>query len=281
VARAGNRRRVDRVPGERRRTLVRLVRLATPTVLLLAALGGAGLLAWRQAVTGDLLRIREIRFHGLSRVAEDELRSLLPVRPGEHLFSVDSGAVEAALLRHPWLKSAEVRRRYPPALDVRVTERQAVALVDLGELYLVDAGGEVFKRATPGDGLDLPVVTGIDRKAFLERRAEVAPLLLGALALRAHWAEARLDAPAPISEIHVDPDYGTAVITTDGAEIRLGQRDLEAKLGRLLQLLPALRAEGRGPEVIHLDNRRHPEWVAVRFADSAATGSAAAGRTGR
>ena len=92
------------------------------------------------------------------------------------------------------------------------------------------------------------------------------PLLSGALALIEAWSAGKLDAPAPISEVHVDPDYGTTVVTGDGTQVRLGQRDLEAKLSRLSKLLPALETEGRKPEVIHLDNRRHPEWVAVRFA---------------
>jgi cell division protein FtsQ len=157
-----------------------------------------------------------------------------------------------------------------------------VALVGLGGLYLVDERGQVFKRAAPGDGLDLPLVTGIDRDAWTDRRAEAEPLLAGALALLAAWSAEKLDVLAPISEVHVDADYGTTVTTTGGAEIRLGQRDLEAKLSRLTRLLPALEAEGRKTEVIHLDNRRHPEWVAVRFEGAGGAGIIGqAGKLGR
>jgi cell division protein FtsQ len=234
--------------------------------MALAALGTLAVVGYRRAVASGLLRIQEIRFHGLSRMEAEKLLAILPIQRGDHLLLADPQAVEAALLRDPWVARAEVRRRFPPALDIEVSERRAVALVDLGDLYLVDARGEVFKRAAPGDGLDLPVVTGIERDAWVDRRAEVEPLLTGALALVNAWAAQRLDAAAPISEIHVDPDYGTTVTTGDGAEVRLGQRDLEAKLSRLSRLLPALESEGRKAEVIHLDNRRHPEWVAVRFA---------------
>jgi cell division protein FtsQ len=257
---------VDRVPGERRRKLARILRLCLPTAVALALLGVLGTAGYRSAVAGDAFRVKEIRFHGLSRIRPEELLAILPAQRGDHLLLVDPGVVEAALLRDPWVARAEVQRRLPPALEVDIVERRAVALVDLGGLYLVDARGEVFKRAEPGDGLDLPVVTGIERDAWTDRRAEVEPLLAGALALVTAWAQSRLDGSAPISEIHVDPDYGTTVTTAGGAEVRLGQRDLEAKLSRLSRLLPALEAEGRKPEVIHLDNRRHPEWVAIRFA---------------
>ncbi len=275
MSRGANRRRADRVPAERRQELARFVRLATPTAVALALLSVAGAFGYRRAVAGDLLRLKEIRFHGLVRTHPDELLAILPVQRGDHLLLVEPGSVEAALLRHPWIARAEVRRRIPPALDIDVTERRAAALVELGGLYLVDARGEVFKRAEPGDGLDLPVVTGIEREAWTDRRAEVEPLLSGALALAAAWSDSRLDNRAPISEIHVDPDYGATVVTRDGSEVRLGQRDLEAKLSRLSRLLPALESEGRKAEVIHLDNRRHPEWVAVRFESSGGSGSAA------
>ncbi len=281
MARTANRRRVDRVPGERRRKLARILRLCLPTAVALAALGALAAFGYQRAIAGDALRVREIRFHGLSRIHPAELLSILPVRRGDHLLLVDPEVAEAALQRDPWVARAEVRRRLPPALDVDIVERRAVALVDLGDLYLVDGRGEVFKRAEPGDGLDLPVVTGIERDAWVDRRTEVEPLLAGALALVTAWTESRLDGPAPISEIHVDPNYGTTVTTADGAEIRLGQRDLEAKLSRLSRLLPALEAEGRKAEVIHLDNRRHPEWVAVRFAGTSGAGLiGAAGKLG-
>jgi cell division protein FtsQ len=263
---------VDRIAGERRRKLARILRLCLPTAVALALLGTAGTLGYERAIAGGAFRVKEIRFHGLSRVHPEELLGILPVRRGDHLLLVDPEVAEAALLRHPWVARAEVRRRLPPALDVDVVERRAVALVDMGGLYLVDPRGEVFKRAQPGDGLDLPVVTGIERDAWTGRRSEVEPLLAGALALVGAWAEGHLDGAEPISEIHVDPDYGTTVTTADGTEIRLGQRDLVAKLSRLSRLLPALQAEGRKAEVIHLDNRRHPEWVAVRFAGTGDAG---------
>jgi len=270
VARGGNRRRIDRVPGERRRRLADLVARALPFTggaLTLVALGWA---AWRFAVVGDLLRIRELRFEGLSRATAEELLELSPVREGDHLLAADPDVVASALRRHPWLASVEVRRRLvPPALEVKVVERRAAALVDLGGLYLVDDGGEVFKRATPGDGLDLPVVTGLPRDAWVERRAEVEPLLQGALALLFRWSERGLDRRAPISEIHIDPDAGTTVWAgEDGVEIRLGHGDLPEKLARLERVLAAVAAEGRRAEVLHLDNRRRPDWVAVRLAGS-------------
>jgi len=270
VARARNRRRVDRDPAEQRRRLGRAISLLLPPLLTVLVIAAVGWLGWRQGVQGDLLRIREIRFEGLSRASAQELLELSPVQRGDHLLLCDTSLVEVALRRHPWISSVEVRRTLPPALEVKVSERRAAALVDLGGLYLVDAEGEVFKRALPGDGLDLPVVTGITRDDWVERRAEVEPLLHAALALLDRWAERGLDRRTPVSEIHISADYGTTLWAgAEGLEIRLGQGALPEKLARLERVLAAVEAEGRRAEVLHLENRRRPDWVAVRFAGEA------------
>jgi cell division protein FtsQ len=262
-----NRRRVDRVPGEARRRVLRGVALALPAVLAVAALGGAVWATWRIGVAGELLRIGAVRFEGLARVSETELRELSPVREGDHLFLSDLEGAEAALRRHPWIASVEVRRAFPPALVVSVQERRAAALVDLGGLYLVDDRGQIFKRAAPGDGLDLPLLTGIGREDWVSRRDEVEPVLAGALALLDRWSERGLGRRAPVSEIHVDPDYGVTVYAgDDGMEVRLGTGDLPQKLERLDRVLLALDAGKQRAEVVHLDNRRRPDWVAVRLA---------------
>ncbi len=279
MARGQNRRRVDRDPAEERLRLARAASLLVPPLLAIAVAAAAGLLAWRHAIQGDLLRIREVRFEGLSRASAQELLELSPIQRGDHLVLCDTALMEAALRRHPWISSVEVRRTLPAALEVRVVERRAVALVDLGALYLVGSDGEVFKRAVPGDGLDLPVVTGIGRDDWVERRAEVEPLLHAALALLDRWAERGLDRRAPVSEIHIDAEYGTTLWAgPEGLEVRLGHGELPEKLARLEQVLAAIEAEGRKAEVLHLDNRRRPDWVAVRLAGVGGGGERPRGR---
>jgi len=243
------------------------VSLSLPTVVTLAAIAGAGWATWEYGVRGDLLRIREIRYLGLSQVPASALAELSPIRPGDHLLFSDTEVMARALRRNPWVATVVINRRLPPALEVVVTERQAAALVDLGALYLVDAAGQVYKRAAPGDGLDLPIVTGLEREAFETRRDDSGEelRLRSALGLLGRWRETGLDRRAAVSEVHLDPVLGTTVYAgDDGMEIRLGQGDLPRKLERLDVLLARLESDGVQGEVIHLDNRRHPDWVAVR-----------------
>ena len=266
MARGRNRRNVEWSPAEARRKLARLAALVLPSVVALGLLGGAAFATWRYGVQGDLLRIREIRFVGLSQLAPADLAGLSPIHPGDHLYLSDLEALALSVKRNPWVASVSLRRLlWERAVEVTISERRAAALVDLGGLYLADRRGLVFKRAAPGDGLDLPVVTGLTREDHQQRREETERRLSAAVELLDRWRDSGLDRRAAVSEVHLDPDLGVVVYAGDeGMEIRLGQGDLPAKLERLGRVLSALEADGRKAEVLHLDNRRHPDWVAVR-----------------
>ena len=269
MARGRNRRRVDRE------------RLAPPPSALrqglkLAGLWSAGLvgasaivaLGWREVSAGDLLRIRSIRVKGLARATEAEVLALSPVKAGDGLLAADVDAIEAAVRRHPWIARATVRRHLPPSLEVRIEERDPVAVVDLGGLYLADRGGQVFKCAAPGDGLDLPLVTGFTREDFVKRRATFEPKLNGLLRILDEYGREGLGPLAPVSEVHYDAEEGvTLYVGEEGTQVRLGlggTEETRGKLSRLHRVLEALRAQGRRAEVIHLEDRNHPDRVVVR-----------------
>ncbi len=274
MARGRNRRRGDPAAPAAPSRLA--LRSAARAVAGLAVAAAMALGAWHLLAGADLLRIREVRFAGMRRATAAELAALATVKPGDSLLTADLEALERAVARHPWVKSVEARRRLPPAVEVRVEERAAGALVDLGGLYLVDRQAQVFKRAAPGDGLDLPVVTGFTRDDYLKRRGDLEPLLAGALALLEGYARQGLSAFGAVSEIHVDPDEGVTLYLGDIAtQVRLGIGDLPQKLERLHRVLDMLRTDGRRAEVLHLENRNRPSWVTVRLAS--VTGERAVG----
>jgi len=271
VARGRNRRRVDRErpapPPSALRQGLKLAGLWSAGLVVASAAAAFGL---RSLAEGEFLRIRSIRVKGLARATASEVVALSPVKEGDNLVTADVDAIAQAIARHPWVGSADVRRRLPPSIEVRVTEREPRALVDLGGIYLVDKGGQVFKRAAPGDGLDLPLITGFTREDYLERRATLEPQLRGLLALMDAYGREGLGPLAPVSELHKDADEGVALYVGDeGTQVRLGQvvgeEELQQKLGRLHRVLEALRADGRRAEVIHLEDRSHPDRVAVRL----------------
>ena len=268
VGRGVNRRRVDAVEAAaRRRAALSRALVATVAVTTLAATCAGSFFGWRWLTRGDALRIREIRFTGQSKATAEELAALSPLKPGDNLVLADLDALQRGLSRHPWVRRVEAHRRLPPAVEVRITERTPAALVDLEALYLVDRDARIFKRAMPGDGLDLPLVTGITREDYEKRREEVEPLLRAALALFERYEAVGLAARAPISEMNLDVENGhTLYVGERGIQVRLGTTELHDKLPRLQAALESLDAAGKKAEVLHLDNRANPSWVTVRLA---------------
>lgn len=91
-----------------------------------------------------------------------------------NFFTVDLDRVRATFEKLPWVRNAEVRRRWPGILELEVEERRAAAywrIADAGETRLVDEYGAVFVAASDAK---LPVFSGPDGSAplVLERYRE-------------------------------------------------------------------------------------------------------------
>jgi cell division protein FtsQ len=96
-----------------------------------------------------------------------------------NFFSVDLDAVRDAFEKLPWVRRAEVRRRWPNAIELRLEEHQAVAYwtnAELGDAHLVNRHGEVFVAAS---NAPMPAFSGPQGSAaYLQARyAEFAHIL--------------------------------------------------------------------------------------------------------
>jgi cell division protein FtsQ len=233
------------------------------TALTVAAVwGGVELRRW--ALTSPRFLLKETSFTGLQRASPGELLKLSGLTVGQNLWSLDVEALERAMRTHPWVRSVELSRRFPSSVSVEVGEHVPVALAVLGDLYLLNDEGEPFKRLQPGDRLDLPLVTGVEREVYIADEAGVRSRLRRALAVvEAYGASGR----ERLSEVRVSPE-GLVMVLADGMEVRLGEGETEAKLERLSRVRAELRARGLSAEVIHLDNRARPGWVAVKLSGS-------------
>jgi cell division protein FtsQ len=256
-----NRRRLD---------LKAVAQAKAPRVLKLLLCGvgfvACGFLAqkgWAWAQLTEHFGLEHVNVRGANRANDSELLKLTGLQLGQNLLQLDVAAVERAFASHPWVKSASVRRRLPRTLDVTLVEHEPRAVVSLGELYLVNPEGEPFKRLSPQDGLDLPLVTGLDRDAFVDNPELSKGRILAALSLVTAWK--RED--GALSEIRTS-DLGLTAVTADGREVRLGEGDLDAKLVRLRRIEQELLARRLSADVIRLDNRMRPDWVTVQLSTS-------------
>ncbi len=101
-------------------------------------------------------------------MSEGDILAASDIKIGDSLFGLELHLIGRKIEEHPWIAKAEVERSFPDQVVIRVVEREARAVIDLGYLYYVDKAGEVFKMLESGDQLNYPVITGIDRQYLLD-----------------------------------------------------------------------------------------------------------------
>jgi len=102
---------------------------------------------------------------GAHRVTAEELVGAAGVAAGTPMLTLDSDAVSERLASHPWIAEARVTTFFFRKLLVSVVEREAAAIVEIGDpptAWLVDAGGTPFAFATGIDREMHPTIVGIE-----------------------------------------------------------------------------------------------------------------------
>lgn len=205
-----------------------------------------------------LFQIQKVVVQGNSLVGTREIEESAAIPLGRNIFEVDLQQARERLLLIPMLKDAQVYRRLPSTVVIRVTERVPVALLPVSNGFAeIDAEGIYLRRGSVGTS-GLPVLTGIQAVAGEPGRpVKGAGLEEGLTVIR----ELGPQVVKELSEIHVDQQI--RLYTLDGIEVRLGRPvDLAAK-GRVLPgLLVALRSGGK--RVCYID-LSVPDRPAVKY----------------
>lgn len=255
-------------PSLRTRLATLLARLRRLLLLAAVALVFAGTAAgaWWYVTHARHFAVRAVRVSPTAHVAAEALIARAAVPLGVNLFAVDRDEVARAVSQEPWVARAHVRRELPSTIVLDVVERQPACAVALGALYLADADGAVFKRATPDEAAGLPVVTGVARDDYVAEPERARAAIVQALAAVAAW---RADPRRPaIGEAHVDRLAGVTLYTDGGVGVRVGLVDetLNDRLHRYDAVAAALGDEPA--RLIYVDNRARPDRVVVKLASA-------------
>ncbi len=177
-----NRARKTAPKSPRRKVLPKSVRTALrwglPATAIAAALGGAGWIyasghAERAmaavhdravALTARAgLRVEHVLVTGRNRATREEVAAALRAERGHPMLAFDPFAAKMRLEKLGWVRAAEVERRLPDTIYVRLTEREPIALWQHeGRLAAIDREGVVVTREHLGLFTGLPMVVGED-----------------------------------------------------------------------------------------------------------------------
>jgi cell division protein FtsQ len=235
----------------RRRVESRLARLKLPTlgavasrrlraalVLPLAALALYGAFKGVQLALDQ--PVRNLVVEGtFQRVTPIQVEAAVAEGLDAGFMTVSLSALRERVQQLDWVDRANVSRRWPDTLIVRVTEHQAAAR--WGETGLLNVRGELFTERALHSFAELPSLAG---PPGTER--DVARRYLS---VRDKLADAGLT----LESLELDERGAWRLTLGGGQEIRLGRRDIDERFLRFFDVVaPALAAELKRVEYVDL-----------------------------
>ena len=199
-------------------------------------------------------RLKNIEVSSAKRLNREEILALAGVEAGQDLARMNLKRMGEQLSRNPWVETVRIHRYFPDRLSITITEREPVAIINMGYIYYLDKKGTVFKVLNQGDKLDYPVVTGFSEEELSSNPVGTGEALKTTCELLGILREKGAFILADVSEIHYDKGYGFTLFTASGGlPIKVGSGDFTAKVDRFARIYRELMAERPSLQYIDLD----------------------------
>jgi cell division protein FtsQ len=232
--------------------------------------------------------LNALNVKSLNRISREDLLAVADLELGQNIFDRSPAEIHAALLSHPWIVQAEVNRTLPSGFELTIHEREPVAIMAVAAcgppstrggddepgcdepsaMYLVSADGKLFRQTSHKGSIDLPVITGLTLARYTKDPELSGRLVAEALGLLAEYRSSGLWERSPVGEIHIEVDEELSLFVGDDLTsmtyVRLGVPPYAQKLRRMKKVFERLERERARAEYIYLDNKQHPDRVAVR-----------------
>jgi cell division protein FtsQ len=205
-------------------------------------------------IGASFLAVTDVTVRGNQRLTLGEIDALIGHVRGESLLLVNLERFRATLLDSPWVADVTIRRVFPATVDVRIVEREPVAVARIGQqLYLVDGTGVIIDDYGPQyKDFDLPIVDGlaaprtVDGPSIDPGRAALTARFLNALAPRPELIRA-------LSQVDVKNESNIIVLLGDDPTyLHLGDELFLERIQTYLELTPALAERERAVDYVDL-----------------------------
>lgn len=209
---------------------------------------------FRALTTVTVFSLKSIEVSSARHLSRDEILGLAGVEPGKDLLRMNLKRMGEHILQNPWVETVRINRYFPDGISIVITEREPVAIVNMGFIYYLDKKGNVFKVLNQGDKLNFPVVTGFNEEELgsdpkgTKEALETTCLLLKILREKGAFIL------ADVSEIHYDKGYGFTLFTANNAlPVKVGSGDFPAKVERFARIYRDLMVQLPSIHYIDLD----------------------------
>jgi len=199
----------------------------------------------------DYFKLRTVHVKGAAPEVDSVLFDKV-LRENLHgnFFSVNLGTLHRSLMHVPWVDVVAIKREWPSALQVTVTQKQVLAR--WGDDAFLTKDGSVIARSSALASKDfIPSLSGPEgsiNKVYItyEQLDEQLKIL-----------------DLQVSKLQLTSSGQWSAVLTDGLVLQLGANDIRRRLGLFVQLYPQLVQENKGN--ISLVDLRYSNGLAVRW----------------
>ncbi len=250
---APNRVKIQRKPLDLKKYL-RPLKIAVTGVVTLSLATGILYGCYRAVTSVTLFSLKSIDVSSARHLTRDEILGLAGLEPGKDLLGMNLKRMGEHVLQNPWVETVRINRYFPDAVSIAITEREPVAIVNMGFIYYLDKKGNIFKVLNQGDKLDFPVVTGFNEEELGNDPKGSREALEATCELLKILREKSAFILADVSEIHYDKGYGFTLFTAAGAlPVKIGSGDFSAKVERFARIYQSLLVQLPSIHYIDLD----------------------------
>ena len=199
-------------------------------------------------------RLRNIDVSSTKRLTREEILGLAGVEAGKDLLRMNLKRMGEHILVNPWVETVRINRYFPNSISITITEREPLAIVNMGFIYYLDKNANVFKVLNQGDKLDYPVVTGFSEEELSSDPKGTKEALKSTCELLKILREKGAFILADVSEIHYDKGYGFTMFTASGAlPVKIGSGEFTSKIERFARIYSELMLQRPLLQYIDLD----------------------------
>jgi len=168
--------------------------------------------------------VKSIQIEGIDKIEESVILDLSEINYNDQLFGFRLSDIESAIEKHPYVRTANIKRKNRNTINIVVREREEYAIIPyMGSYVTLDDNKFVLKVS---DGIlesNICIITGIEFTSFtIGNQAQAENIESLDTAYQVLSAAREADILDMISEVNIDQNEQIKIVTFNGVDALLG-----------------------------------------------------------